>query len=81
MAKEKNPLVDAASIYPPDFLEWVALSPAQRVEQSAEMWDMYLLYGGSLEADIDPQSPFFDPQAPLTGTADGRSSVRLIRRS
>ncbi len=72
--------LDPASLYPPDYLEWIALTPEQRLARSAELWDMYLFYGGSLDADLDPQSPFFDPEAQPSVTADGRPGVRLIRR-
>jgi hypothetical protein len=68
------------SLYLPGFLEWIALSPAERAERSGEMWEMYLAYGGSLEPDPDPQSPFFDPEAPAPGSSNGRTGVRLIRR-
>ncbi len=73
-------LVDPASLYPPDVLEWISLTPAERLLRSAEMWDMYILYGGSFDPDPDPQSPFFDPEAPGPSPSDGRSGVRLVRR-
>ena len=73
-------LVDPETIYPPDFLEWMALEPAERVAKSGEMWDIYLTYGGSLDIDPDPQSPFFDPEAQVASPTDGRTSVHLIRR-
>lgn len=72
--------IDPLTIYPPDFLEWIALSPAERVVQSGEMWDIYMAYGGSFEADLDPQSPFFDPEKQSAGTTNGGAGLRIIRR-
>ena len=78
--KPDRQLVDPANLYPPDFLDLIALTPAERMARSAEMWHMYLTYGGSLDSDPDPQSPFFDPEAPSASSAHGRPGVRLIRR-
>lgn len=71
----------AELIYPPDVLEFMALSPSQRVDHSAKLWEMYLTYGGSFDDDFDSQSPFFDPQAQYSSPVNGRSGVRLIRRA
>lgn len=73
-------MVDPATLYPPDFLDNLHLTYAERIFRSGELWDMYIAYGGSFEPDIDPQSPFFDPEAQSESPADGRTGVRLIRR-
>ena len=70
----------AELIYPPDFLEFAALSPAERLARSAELWDMYLTYGGSLDPDIDPQSPFFVAEAQPSGPINGRTGLHIVRR-
>ena len=70
----------AELIYPPDFLEFAALSPVERLARSADLWDMYLTYGGSLDPDIDPQSPFFAAEAQSSGVINGRPGMRILRR-
>jgi hypothetical protein len=77
---DQTALVNPETIYPPDVLEWMALSPQERAARAGELWDIYLTYGGSLEPDIDPQSPFFDSEAPSSGASDGRAGVHLVRR-
>jgi hypothetical protein len=72
--------VTPESLYPPDFLEWIALTPGERIARSGEMWDIYIAYGGTFEPDIDTQSPFFDPEAETQSPAYGGAGVRLIRR-
>ncbi len=42
--------------------------------------DTYLMLGGSLDPEPDPQSPFFDEEAWRANLADGRPGVRVIRR-
>lgn len=79
-ADTNTDFIDPASIYSPDFIEWLYLSPAERMARSGELWDMYITYGGTFEADLDPQSPFFDPEASAKSIADGRTGLRLIRR-
>lgn len=39
--------------------EWMNLSPAQRFEESAKLWPIFLTLGGSLDPQPDPQSPFY----------------------
>ena len=81
MAKHSEEfLVDPASVYPPDVIELIGLTPAQRLLRSAEMWDIYIAYGGSFDPDLDPQSPFFDRQAQSSSPPHGRTGLRLIRR-
>ncbi len=71
---------DPESIYPPDFLEWIKLTPAERVWETGKLWQMYLDYGGSLEAEPDPQSPFYDPDSSGKSTTNGGAGLRIIRR-
>lgn len=62
-------------------LEWALMTPQERWRQSQWLWVHYVQMGGSLDPDPDPQSPFYDPEAPGAVPADGRSGLHLIRRS
>lgn len=64
----------------PEWTAWLKLTPAERFEASERMWETFLALGGSLDPEPDPQSPFFDPEAPRRGPADGRPGVRVLRR-
>lgn len=70
---------------PPDmedeWLEWYSLTPLQRWQQSQALWWDYIRMGGSLDPQPDTQSPFFDPAAPGSGAPDGRTGLRVLRRS
>jgi len=65
----------------PEWLEWFALTPQQRWTESEKLWTHYLEIGGRLDPEPDTQSPFFDPDAPGTEPADGRTGLRALRRS
>ena len=64
----------------PEWIEWYLLTPQERWRESQKLWETYLALGGSLEPDPDPQSPFYDPQTWRPQPADGRPSVRVLRR-
>ena len=53
-----------------DILEWYALSPAERFVESQQLWETFLLLGGSGEPEPDTQSPFYPIQFPSQGPAD-----------
>ena len=72
---------DLESTIDPEWLEWYLLTPQERWEESAKMWQTYLLLGGSLDPEPDPQSPFFDAEEWREMSADGRPGVRVVRRS
>lgn len=40
-------------------MEWLKLSPAQRISETTKLWQLYLALGGSLDPEPDPQSPFY----------------------
>ena len=40
-------------------LEWVNLTPAQRIKETTKLWLLYLALGGSLDPEPDFQSPFY----------------------
>ena len=40
--------------------DWLSLSPAKRIQETTKLWQLYIALGGSLDAEPDPQSPFYD---------------------
>ena len=64
-----------------EWAEWYRLTPVQRWLESEKLWQTYLALGGSLDPEPDTQSPFFDSAKSRAGVADGRSGVRVVRRS
>ena len=81
MAKQQQEFfVNPLAVYPPDFVEWMELTLAERLVRTAQIWDIYIAYGGSFDPDPDPQSPFFDSETQSSGSANGRSGLRLVRR-
>jgi hypothetical protein len=73
-------MVDIRALVGDEWADWYALTPAQRLEESAKLWQTYIALGGSLDPEPDSQSPFFDPQEWRAVAADGRPGVRLVRR-
>lgn len=74
-------MIDPEDLVGPEWAEWYHMTAQERWAASARLWADYLALGGSLDPEPDPDSPFFDPQAPSAGPADGRPGVRVIRRS
>ena len=68
------------SLIEPEWLDWYRLTPQERWAESEKLWVSYLEMGGSLEAEPDSQSPFYDPEAPGHVPADGGAGVRVLRR-
>ena len=64
-----------------EWAAWYRLSPVERWRESEKLWTVYFHLGGSLDTQPDTQSPFFDPNSSSTRFADGRSSMRILRRS
>ncbi|HJP90756.1 MAG TPA: hypothetical protein VJ875_02300 [Pyrinomonadaceae bacterium] len=64
-----------------DWASWYRLSPQERWRESEKLWQVYLYLGGSLDAQPDTQSPFFDPSASSAGAARARPGIRILRRS
>jgi hypothetical protein len=61
--------------------EWLRLTPAERLMESSRLWALYLALGGSLDPEPDPQSPFYDPEAPCPSPPHRRTGVHYLRRS
>jgi hypothetical protein len=64
-----------------EWAAWYRLSPVERWCESEQLWQFYFHAGGSLDTEPDTQSPFFDPSTPRTRPANGRSGMRVLRRS
>ena len=63
-----------------EWAEWFRLTPNERWEKSQQLWEQFLLLGGSLDPEPDTQSPFFDADASSQMPPDGRPGMRIIRR-
>jgi len=74
-------MVDIDEICEPEWAEWYRLTPAERWEETAKLYHRFRALGGSLDPEPDTQSPFFDPEARRSQSADGRPGVRVVRRS
>jgi len=44
-------------------MEWMSLTPSQRIKETTKLWQLYLALGGSLDPEPDPQSPFYFQEA------------------
>jgi len=73
-------MIDMRLIVGDEWAEWYALTPAQRWEESAKLWQAYVALGGSLDPEPDHQSPFYDPYEWRAVAADGRPGLRVVRR-
>jgi hypothetical protein len=64
-----------------EWREWYALTPLERWRETEKLWAFYLSVGGSLDPEPDSQSPFDALFAAGPVPADGRSGLRVVRRS
>lgn len=55
-----NPFVECLT--EPEWLEWYLLTPEERLARSQALWPEYLALGGSMEPEIDFQSPFYSAE-------------------
>lgn len=74
-------MVPVEEICNEEWAEWYGLTPQERWARSQALWPVYLMLGGTLDAEPDSQSPFDDPGARSTGPADGQPGMRVLRRS
>ncbi len=74
-------MIEIEEICSPEWAEWYRMTPAERWMESAKLWNHYISIGGSLDPEPDTQSPFFDPELQSEVASDGRSGMRVIRRS
>ena len=59
---------------------WYRLTGEERFRESAKILQTYLQMGGSLDPELDFDSPFFDREEWRQLYGHGRSSVRVVRR-
>jgi hypothetical protein len=64
----------------PEWQSWYLLTPEERWRESSTLWTTFLSLGGSLEPEPDTDSPFFDAASWCPLPADGRPSLRVLRR-
>jgi len=74
-------MIEPEDLVGAEWAEWYRLTPAERWQESAKLWQVYLALGGSLDPESDTQSPFFDPKASRARVAHGRPGLRIVRRS
>ena len=73
-------MINPEDILEPEWVYWYSLTAQERFAEFAEMWKVYIAYGGSLDPDPDTQSPFFDQEEWSALHAHGRPGVYPIRR-
>jgi hypothetical protein len=73
-------VVDLENIVGGEWADWYLLTPLERWQESMKLWTHYLLIGGSLDPEPDPQSPFYDGSPPGPRPVDGRAGLRVLRR-
>jgi hypothetical protein len=73
-------MISAEQLVGEELAEWYALTPLERWREAAKLWEIYLSLGGSLDAEPDTQSPFFDGTTPGARPVDGRPGVHIVRR-
>ena len=64
----------------PEWAEWYAMTPQERLEASSKLWQTYLELGGSLDPEPDSQSPFYSDDERRAFAAHGRPGLRVVRR-
>ncbi len=52
-------MVNPEDIIEPEWLEWYRKTPQERLLATEESWANYLELGGTLDPDVDTQSPFW----------------------
>ena len=74
-------MTEIEDICEPEWAAWYRMSPQERWAESQKLWQTYLALGGSLDPEPDTQSPFFDADEPRQLPFDGRTGMRVVRRS
>ena len=73
-------MITAEEIAGEEQADWYALTPWERWQESAKLWQVYLALGGSLDPEPDTQSPFFDSETSGARPIDGRTGLHIVRR-
>jgi hypothetical protein len=74
-------MIQADELVGAEWAEWYRLTPIERWLESEKLWQTYLAPGGSLDPEPDTQSPFFDARALRPRPFNGRTGMRVLRRS
>lgn len=79
--KHMNHELNTGDLENEEWLAWYSLTPQERWRETEKLWQFYLSVGGSLDPEPDSQSPFDFGDPPSSIPVDGRSGVRVVRRS
>lgn len=52
-------MMDIENLIEPEWLEWYRKTPEERLQATGQLWKNYREMGGSLDPDVDSQSPFW----------------------
>lgn len=74
-------MVDFRKFCSDEWIDWYRLTPLERWEESAKLFELYLLLGGTSDPQPDTQSPFFDRQTSTKKSAHGGAGLHFLRRS
>lgn len=55
---KKQKIANSIAGFIDEDIEWLGLTPAQRILETTKLWEFYIALGGKLEPEPDPQSPF-----------------------
>ena len=58
MNKDKS-IVEKKVEFIDEEMEWLHLTPIQRILETTKLWELYISLGGNLDSEPDPQSPFY----------------------
>ena len=73
-------MISAEQLVGEELAEWYALTPMEHCRESTKLWEIYFLLGGSLDAEPNTQSPFFDGETACARPVDGRAGLHIVRR-
>ena len=59
MSKRKGNIKFRKNEFIDEDIEWLRLTPSQRLEQTSKLWQFYIALGGRLDPEPNPQSPFY----------------------
>ena len=71
-------MISAEQLVGEEQAEWYSLTPMERWQESAKLWEVYLSLGGSLDPEPDTQSPFFDPSAHSSRPVDALPRAKSL---
>jgi len=57
--KKKRHKSTKSSEFLSEEMEWLYLTPAQRMHETTKLWQLFIAMRGNLDPEPDPQSPFY----------------------